>query len=131
MNLFCKSTEETLDTVIKVAANAAGVAVAINNPALMTAILPVAVVLKNKIDGTQATTTDNQVINRLIQQGIIDLVDKVKASPIVMVEVNVVLNAIGVNIAEAKFPVLSNAVIIELIDSFVAGLQAGSMTYVG
>ena len=118
-SLFCSGA---ISTAVKLAANGTGIAIAANNKALATDLMPVALELKAKVDGG----SDNGVLNGLIQQGITYLVGKVSNSPIIMAEANIVLSAIGFDIANKKFPVLPNAQIVELVDAFVAGLQAGA-----
>jgi hypothetical protein len=119
-SLFCKGS---IDTVVKMAANGTGIAVAIQNPAMAIEIAPVAAALKAKVDGG----TDNAVMNGLIQQGITSLLGSVKANPIIMLEANAVLSALNFDSVTGKLPTISNPVIIELVDSFVAGLTAGTL----
>ena len=114
--LFCGSA-------VKLTANAVGIAVAIQNPTLAMAIAPVAAQLKAKVDGG----SDNAVLNGLIQQGITELLGTVKENPIIMIEANAVLSALNFDAVTGKLPTISNPIIIELVDSFVQGLQAGTI----
>jgi hypothetical protein len=112
-SLFCGSA-------IKLAANVAGVAVAIQNPAMAQSILPVAEVLQAKIDGG----SDNAVMNVLIQQGITDLLGQVSTNPIIMIEANAVLNLLNFDAVTGKLPTINNATIREVVDNFMTGMKA-------
>jgi hypothetical protein len=113
--LFCGNA-------IKLAANAAGVAVAIYEPELVKSVLPVVVAFQAKIDGG----SDNAVLNSLLQQGITELLPAVKDNPVVMIEANALLTAINFDAVTGKLPVLSNADVKAVIDNFVIGMQAGT-----
>jgi hypothetical protein len=115
-SLFCGSA-------IKMAANAAGLAVAIQNPAMATSIMPVALVLQAKIDGG----SDNAVLNGLIQQGITDLLGKVSTNPIIMVEANAILGLLNFDAVTGKLPTIKNATIKEVVDSFMLGMKAAAV----
>lgn len=116
-SLFCSNTG---NTILKIASNAAGIAVAMNNPALAASIMPVADVLQAKIDGG----SDNAVLNALLQQGITELLGQVKANPIIMIEANAVLSALNFDAVTGKLPTIDNATIKLVIDSFMAGMKA-------
>jgi hypothetical protein len=119
---FC-SKEGGLDVAIKTAAYAAAFLIAKNNKELSRSILPVAVGIKTTVDGG----SDNAALNSVLREAITELVNKVSFDAVIQAEVYGVLSLLNINIPEGVFPAFSNEVIIELVDSFVAGLTAGSV----
>lgn len=115
-SLFCGSA-------VKLAANAAGIAVAIQNPALVVSIMPVADALQAKIDGG----SDNAVMNGLLQQGITELLGQVNTNPMIMIEANAVLSLLNFDAVTGKLPTIKNATIKEVIDSFMTGMKAATV----
>jgi hypothetical protein len=121
MKLFCASSKESVITsVVKIAANVGGVLIATNNPELVAAMLPAAQAILSKVTGGG----DNTAMNALVQQGINELVGQFSGNATIKAELDIVLSALGLNVAGAV-PTLSNADITELLNSFISGLQAG------
>jgi len=116
---FCTS-EGGLDAAVKMAAYAAGVLISKNNKALATAILPVAQGIKSTIDNG----TDNAALNAILREAITELAGKVSDDPIIEGAVTQVLASLEIDIPAGTFPVLDNAVIKDLVGSFVAGMMA-------
>jgi hypothetical protein len=119
MNLFCK--DSVLDTGLKVAANACGMALAMSNPALTASIMPVALALQAKIDGG----SDNTILNGLLQQGITELMGVTSDNPVIKAEIGQCLTLLNFDAVTGKLPTLENATIKGLIDSFMTGAQFG------
>jgi len=115
---FC-SEEGGLDPAIKMAINIAAQMVAANNPALALAIKPVALGVKAEIDGG----TDNAAMNTVFKEVVQKLVSEVTDAP-TAAKINAVLGMLNIDIPAAKFPVLSNKTLQDVIDSFVSGFTA-------
>jgi hypothetical protein len=109
-----------VNTAIKISANACGIAIAVQNPAMAASIMPIADALQAKIDGG----SDNAVLNGLIQQGIVELLGQVKANPIIMIEANAVLSLLNFDAITGKLPTIDNATVKLIIDSFMLGIKA-------
>lgn len=119
--LFCKSSVTSVITsMVKVAANLGGVLIASNNPTKVADLLPAVQAILTKVTGGG----DNAAMNVLIGQGIAELVSGYGGNPLVKAEMDIVLSAIGLNVAGAV-PTLSNPDIESLLSSFISGLQAG------
>jgi hypothetical protein len=117
-SFFCGTPN--LDAVIKDSAYLAGFAVASNNTELAKSILPVAQATMITIDGG----SDNAALNALFQAKLTALIAATSTNPIITLAINLVLNKIGFNPQLPSVTVFSNAMMKELVDSFVAGVTA-------
>ena len=117
-SLFCK--DSALESGLKIAVNAAGIAIALNNPALASSILPVALALQGKIDGG----SDNTILNGLLQQGVAELVASASSNPIMKAEIAEALTLMNFDAVTGKIPTFSNDAIKGIIDSFMNGVKA-------
>lgn len=117
---FLCASNSGLSVATKILATAAGTAVKMNNPALVTAGMPVIEGIKTAIDGG----TDNATMNVVLKEGITALTKNVSSDPVIMAAVEAALSAININVPAGTFPTLDNAAIKDLVDSFCAGLGA-------
>jgi hypothetical protein len=120
--LFCSSNSTSpITSVVKIAANVAGILIASNNQASVATLLPAVQAILAKVEGGG----DNAAMNVLISQGINELVSTYTTNPQIKLEADIVVAALGLNVPGAV-PTLSNSDITELINSFISGLQAGT-----
>ena len=119
---FCKSNSG-VDAIVKTATYMGGYAVAKNNPVIAVAAVPVAnAILKTASDGG-----DNSGINAIFQEAVTHLVEGSSKDPVVQSAIGGALNALSIDIPTGKFPVLGNEAIKELVESFMAGMTAGTI----
>jgi hypothetical protein len=116
---FC-FTEAGLDPAIKMATYTAGFLMSKNNPALAKVSLPVAQGIQKTVDGG----TDNGALNAILKEGITEIVGQVSTDPLIQAAVAGVLASLKIDIPGGSIPVFSNALIKELVDSFVGGMAA-------
>ena len=117
-SVFCAKAGSTLSAVAKIAIQGAGIVIFANNPVLAASIIPAAEAIQKAVDGG----TDNVAMNQMLQQGIADLVTHSSDNPAIKAEITLALSLLNFNVA--KPPILSNASLIDLVDTFVAGLKA-------
>lgn len=117
---FCH-TEVGLPVTIKIAISTAGYMIKKNNPEQVARIMPVVKGIQETIENG----VDNEFLNSLIAEGLVQLVKHISADPIIMAAVNVALAQLKIDIQGeiAKVPKLTNEVIKDMIDSFIAGLE--------
>ena len=119
---FCADTS-SLEPAIKMAANAAGFAIAKNNVDLVKRILPVAQGIQKTVDAG----TDNAALNSILKETVTELLPLVSDNPLIQMAVEAALTAVNINVPAGTFPALGNPEIKDLVDSFVAGLGTGAI----
>jgi hypothetical protein len=117
---FC-SNSDGLDATIKTAVYAAGYLIGKNNKDKATAILPVALAAKSAVE----SGADNGALNALLKEEITALVPLVSNDPVIEAAVAGVLSSLNISVYGNVFPTFTNAVIKDLVNSFVSGMQAG------
>jgi carbamoylphosphate synthase large subunit len=117
---FCSNTDG-LDATIKTAVYAAGYLIGKNNKDKATAILLVAMATKTAVE----SGTDNGALNAILREEITALVPLVSNDPVIEASIAGVLSSLNISVTDSVFPTFTNAVIKDLVNSFVSGLQAG------
>jgi hypothetical protein len=117
-SFFCKSSG--LGVAVKLLINAAGVAVARNNIELAKTALPIAKGILEVID----KGIDNEAVNNQLREVITALVEKSSNNPAIVAAISIALSDLNIDLT-GKFPTFDNAEIKDILNSFIAGAEAG------
>lgn len=119
-NWFCESNG--LSGVVKALVYAAGVAVGQNNKPFVEKASPVASSILAAVD----KGVDSTAVNAMLKEAITALVDKASDNPAIKGAVALALTDLQIDIPAGTFPTFEADAVVDMVQSFNAGLLAGA-----